>query len=116
MLIFGALYSDWAIAIVLNNNIKYPYNAKTWVSVIWTFYMIGKRLNFCPPRDVRVLFYLSFFLPWFLSTVWQGTEKDLYQANCFSVGVSFYVRPCALVYLDYTSRYISYDQATNLSH
>jgi hypothetical protein len=27
-LIFGAMYSDWAIAIVLNNNVGYPYDAK----------------------------------------------------------------------------------------
>jgi hypothetical protein len=48
-LVFSALYSDWAIAIVLKNNVGYPYDAKRWVRVLWNFYMIGKRLNIFVP-------------------------------------------------------------------
>jgi hypothetical protein len=52
-LVLGALYSDWAIAIVLNNNVGYPYDAKalgqSTVELLYDREEIGQ---VCPMRVV----------------------------------------------------------------
>jgi hypothetical protein len=45
LLIFGALYSDWVLAVVEDNLVGYPYGRNKGIQVLWVFYMIGKRLN-----------------------------------------------------------------------
>lgn len=45
LLIFGALYSDWVLAVVEDNLVGYPYGRNKGIQALWVFYMIGKRLN-----------------------------------------------------------------------
>ncbi|KAJ5918564.1 hypothetical protein N7466_010556 [Penicillium verhagenii] len=45
VLVFGALYSDWVLAIVGNNLVGYPYTGSKIAKVLWVLYMVGKRLN-----------------------------------------------------------------------
>ncbi|TGO42901.1 hypothetical protein BHYA_0004g00270 [Botrytis hyacinthi] len=44
-LVFGALYSDWVLAIVADNLMGYPSGQSKSVQALWVLYMIGKRLN-----------------------------------------------------------------------
>lgn len=43
--VFGALYSDWVLAIVGNNLVGYPFGDNRVVKVLWVLYWVGKRLN-----------------------------------------------------------------------
>ncbi|OJJ42330.1 hypothetical protein ASPZODRAFT_147421 [Penicilliopsis zonata CBS 506.65] len=42
---FGALYSDWILAVAVHNWIGYPDNSTTLTQVLWVLYFVGKRLN-----------------------------------------------------------------------
>jgi hypothetical protein len=106
------MYSDWAIAIVLNNNVGYPYDAKVWVRALWNFYMIGKRLNMVVLWELFECFLFFPFFPGFWAQFGQRAGKDLYQANCVSFGSKLPCQIYALVYCDYMSWSLSYDQAT----
>ncbi|KAI9644706.1 hypothetical protein NHQ30_006732 [Ciborinia camelliae] len=44
-LVFGALYSDWVLAIVADNLTGYPFGQSKLVQGLWILYMTGKRLN-----------------------------------------------------------------------
>ncbi|KAJ8059733.1 hypothetical protein OCU04_011377 [Sclerotinia nivalis] len=44
-LVFGALYSDWVLAIAAENLSGYPTDEPKLVQGLWILYMIGKRLN-----------------------------------------------------------------------
>jgi hypothetical protein len=45
ILICGALYSDWVLAVIENNLVGYPAGRNRGIQALWVFYMIGKRLN-----------------------------------------------------------------------
>lgn len=45
IVVFGALYSDWVLAVVLHNLSDYPYDELDRVVSLWWLYMVGKRLN-----------------------------------------------------------------------
>ena len=45
ILICGALYSDWVLAVIENNLVGYPAGKNRGIQALWVFYMIGKRLN-----------------------------------------------------------------------
>lgn len=43
--VFGALYSDWVLAIAAENLTGYPTDESKLVQALWVLYMIGKRLS-----------------------------------------------------------------------
>ncbi|KAK6593045.1 hypothetical protein H4I96_11643 [Botrytis cinerea] len=43
--VFGALYSDWVLAIAAKNLTGYPTDESSLVQALWFLYMIGKRLS-----------------------------------------------------------------------
>ncbi|KAF5870159.1 uncharacterized protein Bfra_010305 [Botrytis fragariae] len=43
--VFGALYSDWVLAIAADNLTGYPTDESDLVQALWVLYMIGKRLS-----------------------------------------------------------------------
>jgi hypothetical protein len=45
ILICGALYSDWVLAVIENDMVGYPAGRNPGIQALWVFYMIGKRLN-----------------------------------------------------------------------
>lgn len=43
--VLGALYSDWVLALAVDNLSGYPTDDSRKVRALWWLYMIGKRLN-----------------------------------------------------------------------
>ncbi len=44
-MIFGALYTNWTLAAVVQNLVGFPSDGTRLAQMLWVFYFIGKRSN-----------------------------------------------------------------------